>query len=240
MGEPSALRLMLFDYWRLTNGEHVVDVPPRSQRLLALLALRGRQNRARLAGTLWPDVDEHRARASLRAAVLGVVRRVDRLLDRNNGEVSLSDSVVIDVDEFRRRSTEMLSGRQPAMPPLPLDQPTLTGGELLPGWYDDWVFAERERIHQLRLHVLEALADSLLERGDYAHAVHVALEAVATDPLRESARRSVIRVHLAEGNVAEAIREFDRFRTLLHDELGVEPTEHISALVPSMIQLSRV
>lgn len=230
MGRYSTLRLMLFNDWRLIDGDHEVRISSREQRLVALLALRGRQNRARLAGSLWPDVDERRAQTSLRAAVSAVGRRIPRLLDKEQGHVRLHSRVVVDVDEFRQHAAELLSGRLPEVPQS-FDQSPLTGGELLPGWYDDWVLIERERIHQLRLHVLEALADSLVERGAYAHALNVALGAAAVDPLRESARRSVIKVHLAEGNTIEAVREYERFRSLLHDELGVEPTDHMTELV---------
>lgn len=230
MGDHTALRLTLFDRWRLVDDGSVVDLPFRSQRLLTLLALHGRQNRARVAGTLWPEVDEPRAQASLRAAVSDVAHRAPRILDKGHGELGLQNGVAVDVDEFRRDAAETLSGRSPQLR-VRFDRPLLVGGELLPGWYDDWVFVERERIHQLRLHVLEALAEGLLEHGAYGHALHVALEAVATDPLRESSRRCVVRIHLAEGNTVEAIREFNRFRSLLHEELGVEPTDHITELV---------
>lgn len=225
------MRLALLNHWRLTDGDQVFDMPVRGQRLLALLALRGRQNRARLAGTLWPDADEQRAQASLRATVSAVGRHVPSLLDKDHGHIQLDeDRVLVDVDEFRRRADALLSGR-PTQLPVSLDQPVLRGGELLPGWYDEWVLIERERIHQLRLHVLEALAEKLVERGSYSHALQVAMEAVATDPLRESARRSVITVHLAEGNTVESVREYERFRALLAAELGVEPTEHITGMV---------
>ena len=37
--------------------------------------------------------------------------------------------------------------------------------ELLPGWYDDWVIFERERIRQQLLHALEILSRRLVSRG---------------------------------------------------------------------------
>jgi DNA-binding SARP family transcriptional activator len=54
---------------------------------------------------------------------------------------------------------------------------------------------------------------------------------VGAEPLRESAHRTVIRVHLAEGNFGEAARAYDAFRTMLADELGVAPTRQMSDLV---------
>jgi DNA-binding SARP family transcriptional activator len=105
------------------------------------------------------------------------------------------------------------------------------GGDLLPGWYDDWVLFERERLHQLRLHALEATAAELAVRGRHWEALQAAYAAVSAEPLRESAHRTIVRVHLAEGNLAEAARAHDLFRTMLMDELGVVPTEQMARLV---------
>jgi DNA-binding SARP family transcriptional activator len=100
----------------------------------------------------------------------------------------------------------------------------LGGGDLLLGWYEDWVLVERERLRQLRLHALEALSGLLLAVGDLPTAVEAALAAVAIEPLRESAHRAVIQAHLAEGNRVEALRQYASLRQLLRDEVGVEPS----------------
>ncbi len=102
--------------------------------------------------------------------------------------------------------------------------------ELLPGWYDDWVLMEAEAWRQLRLHALEALSMRLSSTGCHAEAILAALAAVASDPLRESARSVLIRAYLAEGNRSEAQREFGRYRELLLGSLGVEPTPRLHAL----------
>jgi DNA-binding SARP family transcriptional activator len=56
----------------------------------------------------------------------------------------------------------------------------------------------------------------------------------AAEPLRESAHRILIRIHLAEGNSAEALAQYHRFRALLHDELGLEPSAEMRALVAAV------
>ena len=229
MGYPS-LRLTLFDGWRLVDDQQLIQAPARSQRLVALLALRGRQARAQLAGALWPNTDERRADASLRAALSALHRQLPGFIEKDHGEVQLTDRVWVDIDEFRTNAQALLSGSASALPTT-FDHPTVIGGELLPGWYDDWVLVECERIRQLRLHVLEALAGHLVARGACAQALQTALRAVEIDPLRESAHRAVIRVHLAEGNTAEAVREYQRFRSVLRHELDVEPTHRMTELM---------
>ena len=104
-------------------------------------------------------------------------------------------------------------------------------GELLPDWYDDWVTDERERFRQLRLHALEVMAERLAGSRRWGDAVLAALAAVSADPLRESAHRAVIKVHLAEGNVAEAIRQLRRCERLMIDEVGVPPSPSLAELI---------
>ena len=54
---------------------------------------------------------------------------------------------------------------------------------------------------------------------------------MAAEPLRESAHRMVISAHLAEGNCSEALRQYERFRALLADALGLEPSPQLTELI---------
>jgi hypothetical protein len=63
-----------------------------------------------------------------------------------------------------------------------LPEQTETVAELLPGWHDEWVIFERERIRQRMLHALEELSRVLLNAGRYGEVVAAAMEAVAVEP----------------------------------------------------------
>jgi DNA-binding SARP family transcriptional activator len=103
--------------------------------------------------------------------------------------------------------------------------------ELLPGWYDDWVLVERERHRQLSLHALESLCEHLTACGRYGAAVLAGLAAVDREPLRESAHRALIRVHLAEGNAGEAIRRYRLYEGIAARDLGVGPSPMMRSLL---------
>jgi DNA-binding SARP family transcriptional activator len=94
------------------------------------------------------------------------------------------------------------------------------GGELLPDWDDPWVEGERERLRQLRLHMLEAVADRFTATGQFGLAIEVAFRVLQADALRESAHRALIRAHVAEGNIVEARRAYSVCEQLLHRELA--------------------
>ncbi|HEX2156656.1 MAG TPA: bacterial transcriptional activator domain-containing protein, partial [Actinomycetes bacterium] len=115
-------------------------------------------------------------------------------------------------------------------------EPAALAGDLLPDWYEDWVVLERERLRQLRLHALEALCARLTGAGRFGAAVQAGLAAVAGEPLRESAHRTLIRAHLAEGNPGEAVRQYHLYRRLLTDELAIEPSPAIRGLVQPLLR----
>jgi SARP family transcriptional regulator, regulator of embCAB operon len=92
---------------------------------------------------------------------------------------------------------------------------------------------EAEDRRQLRLHAVETLADRLTAHGDYGDAA-AALAAVRAEPLRESPRAALIRVHIAEGNPSEALRGYSRYSELLRLELDVEPTQRLRQLVSDL------
>ncbi|MFE6970169.1 BTAD domain-containing putative transcriptional regulator [Isoptericola sp. NPDC057653] len=204
-----------------------VSLPVGAQRLVAMLALRGRTGRSRLAGLLWPDTLEQRALASLRTGIWRVNQAAAGLVRAAHGVVELGLDPDSDVDRLIAASRAVLGGSVEDDD----DPPELATGELLPDWEDPWLEAERERLHQLRLHVLEATATRLAERGRYGLALEAALAALRADDLRESAHRAVIAIHLAEGNVAEACRAYDLCRRTLHAELGIEPSPSTAGLV---------
>jgi DNA-binding SARP family transcriptional activator len=221
-------RLWLFGPWRLTRFGRQVPVGLNGQRLLALLAIKGGQHRAYLAGMLWPEASEAHAHGNLRATLSRLhQRRLMDFLDVSGSSLALLPQVSVDVHDFLVVASSVLDGRQPD--PFPtLTQ--LTGEDLLPGWYEDWVLVHRERLRQLRLHALERVSTMLLGRCDYPAALDSALAAIAIEPLRESAHRVAISVHLAEGNRVEAMRQFEHLSRLLRDELGVVPSKLVTDL----------
>jgi DNA-binding SARP family transcriptional activator len=114
------------------------------------------------------------------------------------------------------------------------------GGDLLPDWYDEWLVVVRERLRQLRLHALDAICDRLISSGSSDRAIDLALTAVAIEPLRESAHRQLIKAHLAEGNAAEALRQYRSFAALLRQELGIPPSHAMAELIQPVLPGSPV
>lgn len=200
-------------------------------RLLAFLALRaGEDDRRHVAGSLWPDVDEVRAAGNLRTTLWRLNALPMPLVTVDRSTVALRPEVLVDVRLLCEWAARAISGELHAedYAHTPWDVGRL---DLLPGWQDDWLVLERERIRQRLLHALECMAGALIGQGRHPEAVEVALIAVSADPLRESAQRLLIEAHLAEGNWGEARRCFTEHCGLLDRELGVRPSPRLVALL---------
>ncbi len=177
---------------------------------------------------------EDHASSSLRSALARLDGPARSAVESSASDLGLSGDVTVDLWDSQTLAHRLLApGSSPSAEPGP-DAILDLSGELLPDWYDEWMLVEAEDWRQLRLHALEALADRLTTRGEYADAAAAALAAVRAEPLRESPRAALIRVHIAEGNPSEALREFARYGELLRLELGVEPTERLRKLVASL------
>ena len=83
--------------------------------------------------------------------------------------------------------------------------------ELLPGWEEEWVELERERVRQLELHLLDDVVSPSVQEGRHGDGVDAALRAIRLDPWRESSHAGLLRALLAGGNRAAAIAHFRRF-----------------------------
>jgi DNA-binding SARP family transcriptional activator len=226
--EESRITLTLIRDFELRDGNVPVVLPVTSQRLLGLLALhRGAVPRTVVSATLWPEADEQHASASLRSALWRVPGTPGLALVRTcGGNVALSDGVGVDLHGLVGDAQAMLATRRP--PPSLVDAAEALrcfGYDLLTGWYDDWVIAERERFRQLRLHALDLIGRTLLAERRVGEALQVAVALVEAEPLRESGQRLLLGVHLQEGNFGEAIRQYEHFASLLHRELGVRPSD---------------
>ena len=224
------VELSLFGGFALRIDGQRVPLPMHARRVLAYLSLDKMVetdcDRQVLAERLWVDSPPDRSRASLRTAIWRI-RRIGTDLVVGDAEcVAIAESVRVDVHEFRRQAESMLSADADPERPRHLRQ-LPSPGELLPGWDEDWLVLTREQLRLLRLHALEHTARAMCDSGAYPQAIDLILRVIAEEPLRESAQTILIATHMRAGNVADACRQYRRFRTDLWTELGLRPSEEL-------------
>jgi DNA-binding SARP family transcriptional activator/class 3 adenylate cyclase/predicted ATPase len=218
------------------DGGAALDLPTRKSRaFLAYLALSPgmRRSREHLAGTLWERSAEEQARASLRQT-LSSLRRVlpgaDSLVNADSEFVWLdAQGVEVDALLFEKHAAQ-------GSPEALERAAALYHGELLSGFslreerFEQWMTAERRRLHERAVQVFSGLVShyTAAERPDRGIAVATAM--LALDPSLEWAHRALMRLYLRTGRREAAFRQYQECTRLLSEELGVAPAEETRRL----------
>ncbi|NKX55519.1 AfsR/SARP family transcriptional regulator [Arthrobacter mobilis] len=218
--------LQLIGGWRLRCDGRYLKVGLRQQRLIAALALLGSQPRPFLAGLLWPDSTDAQASGSLREAIWAISRQLPGLMTNDDGRLELADTVHLDLSDIWDTA---------AGPSERNRMDLLARGELLPGWYDDWVLYEQEQFRFRRLAALETMAEDRLACGDASGALEAVRAALRIDPLHGNAMRLLLRVHLSEGNHAGALSAYRDFSSRMQAEFGASLPADISGLIRPLL-----
>jgi DNA-binding SARP family transcriptional activator len=222
--------LQLLDGFQLVCDGEPVPLPGSAQRLMAFLALHPHPlRRVHVAGTLWLDSPEERGFANLRSTLWRLHQTGAGLVEADGGRLGLDPALRVDYREAVCLSRAMIDG-----PGAGLDWQPLVG-ELLPDWDDDWVIVEREHHRHLSLRALEGLSERLLAAGALPQALEIALAVFAREPLRETANRLLIKVHVAEGNSFEAIRQYRLYERLAMARIGLAPSSQMDELVRDLL-----
>lgn len=230
-------RVTLLGRFAVTDfpAESETALPSSGRRVVALAALHPRiKARSEIIAALWPHLAGKRASANLRSALSRLRSSTPHLLSCDLQTVHLAPGVSVDAWEMEQLAAGVARGAVPdsAFDDVPVEALT---AELLPGWDDEWVILERDRLRELRLHVLEQLAARFVERSNLVRAIQLLYEILRVDPLRESAMRTLIELHLGEGNQAQAVREFLSFRERLHTELQLPPSQAMTGLMAGLV-----
>jgi len=97
-------------------------------------------------------------------------------------------------------------------------------GDLLEGWYQDWCVYERERFQHMYLTTLDKLMRYCEAHQAYEAGVDFGERLLRQDRAREHAYTGLMRLQYLAGDRAGALRNFQRCKEALQEELGVEPS----------------
>ncbi len=226
---------LLGEFSLIYDGQVVQSVGTlRLQSLLARLVLQrsAPQSRRHLAFTLWPDSNESQARTNLRRELHNLRQALpaaDHFLSIETQTLQWRPDApfTLDVADFERAVTAASQaqkiGSEPGIQETLAEAVALYKGDLLPGCYDDWLLAERERLRQGYLQALEQLITLLQKQRDYRSAINYGQRLLQEDPLAEEAYLYLIRLYALNGDRARALRVYHTCVTTMQRELGVEP-----------------
>ena len=246
----STLRIYLLGDFRIDDGSEANAAlhQSRQQALLTYLLLHRHapQSRPHLAFLLWPDSTESQALTNLRKALTHVRQAVPSLApalfaDHKVIQWRPAFACWLDVAEFEEKLTQATSGQQAGRAneaiALLSAAVALYTGPLLPSCYDDWIMAERERLHQLCLQALDQLVVVHEHQRDFTAAIHYAQQLLRLDPLQETTYLQLMRLQALQGERAAALRTYHTCATMLERELEVEPGAEMQAAYARLLKL---
>jgi DNA-binding SARP family transcriptional activator len=217
--------------------------------LLAYLLLNRLRHvgREELIGALWPDQAPVSQDAALRTLLSRLRSAIgsSALSGRDELILTLPEPVWVDLEaaasELQRavRALERTDARGAwALAQVPLN---IASRGLLPGVGANWLDRPRSELEDIRLRALEVVGDAGLRMGgsQLTSVERAGRSLIEAEPYRESGYMLLIEALAARGNVAEAVRVFERLRTLLRDELGTTPSAEAIALHDRLLRPER-
>jgi WD40 repeat protein/serine/threonine protein kinase/DNA-binding SARP family transcriptional activator len=221
------LQVRLLGKYEARLKDRSIDLSSRpAQSLLAYLLLNPNQSirREKLAGLIWPASTESNARGNLRHALWRVRKSLDSdgdaYLHADDLTVSLQlqkgdwvDANILDTRIQDDLSTDVL-----------IEIVSVYGGELLPGFYEDWVATERERLKTVFEGKMDLLLDRLVAESRWEDAIKWGGRWISLGFTPEHAFKAMMIAHAGLGDLGKAAAVYQRCVLALERDLGVQPS----------------
>lgn len=223
------------------DGQPVTGFASEKELLLLcyLLLNPGEHSRPQLAGLLWGEMREARARANLSTAVYNLRQLLPNAIEANR------KTAVFNPAQPRWLDTAVLQQALNAADDTLEAAVAHYRGLFLDGLYpqdapelETWLQQERERWRLLALTALDRLVQQHSQAGEWEKAIASLRRLLVIEPWREESHRLLMRLLARTGQFNAALRQYETCRALLLDELGVEPMAETTA-VYQRIQTAR-
>ena len=230
---------------RSSDGSLVAVGAKKSQALLAYLGVKPSQriSREKIATLLWSSTGPDQARQSLRQTLstlrkeLANVSPGEKILVEEGDLLGL-DAALVDCDAAKFEAL-VAAGTEAAL----AEAIALYRGDFLEGFtineerFDQWLIAERDRLHRVALRAHAQLADMLSRRGALDEAIATAQNSLRIDILQEPMHRTLMRLYMQSGDIVNALQQYETCARVLKRELRIEPDADTKALQREIVQI---
>lgn len=249
----SVLRIQLFGGVQLLRADDTaISLQPTVQIFLAYLLLNRHRPHCRevLSGLFWAERDESQARRCLSTALWRLRQELEPdgtqrgafVVTTDSGEIGFngrSDAYWLDIAAFEEKTGRGLNAASAEMGATEAQQleeaAELYTGDLLEGFYDDWVLAHRERLRAQYIRCLDRLMRYHSRRQAYEQGIHYGRKILEMDPLREEIHRELIRLYEQNGERPQAVRQYQQCCQILTEEMDISPMPETQALYKQLI-----
>jgi predicted ATPase/DNA-binding SARP family transcriptional activator len=234
------LKIYLLGQFKLQNNDYPIELPSRpAQSLLAFLVLNAgmAHRREKLASLIWPESTESNARGYLRQA-LWLIRKAlksaslnwENYLQISNISVSFDDQSEYWLD------ADLLFKAVEARPVEEIIKIIrIFRGELLPGFYDEWIVLERDRLQAAYHQKMNLLLELLIQAEQWDDAVKWSEQWILLGYSPEPAFRALMRAYAGLGDQGLVSATYHRCVESLKRELSLEPSPETKKLYEQIL-----
>ena len=226
------LEIRLLGKFEIKRDKKLITISSRpAQSLLAFLILNAGtvHRREKLAGLLWPDSLEETARENLRHALWRMRKALEtasatRFLQADDVTIGFKESsdYWLDASQLEKHTQDATTDELIAV--LSNYQ-----GELLPGFYDEWVILEREHLYSIFEHHMARLMSLLQAEYRWLEILDWGERWIKLGQKPEPAYRALMSAHAAKGDMSKVAATYERCAKALK-EFRLEPSEQTRAL----------
>ncbi len=215
----------------LENGQ-ALDLGGQKQRIVLAVLLLGPNrvvSQQRLIDALWEEEPPETAVKALQVYVSQLRKAVgkERVVTRAPGYLLRVEPDELDVERFQRLAEEGKLAEALSL---------WRGAALSDFAYLRFAQSETARLEELRLACLEGRIEDDLARGRHAELTGELEALVREYPLRERLRAQLMLALYRSGRQAEALAAYQRARTALVEELGIEPSQDLRAVHQAILR----
>jgi WD40 repeat protein/serine/threonine protein kinase/DNA-binding SARP family transcriptional activator len=221
------LQVRMLGAYEIRLKDRSIDLSSRpAQSLLAYLLLNPNQpiRREKLAGLIWPASTESNARGNLRHALWRVRKSLDSDGDAYLHADDLTVSLQLQKYDWVDVNTLDAHIQEDISTDALIEILSVYEGELLPGFYEDWVAAERERLKTVFEGKMDLLLDRLVAESRWEDAIKWGERWISLGFTPEHAFRAMIIAHARLGDLGKAAAVYQRCVLALERDLGVQPS----------------
>ncbi len=233
---------MLGQFEVIKDGKRLTIPTRNAQALFAYLILNAgiSQRRERLAGLLWPDSSEENARSNLRHELWRLRKTLEPegksffLIDDLNIAFDPGSGYRLDVEKLENQPIESSSADDL------IEALSVYKGDLLPGFYDEWVEVERERLSVLFETKISHLVEILQTEERWADVLDWGNRWISMGGWPEPAYRALMNAYANTGDLSKVAVLYERFTNGLQKDLGIGPSKHTQELYQRLKAYTKV
>ena len=213
-----------------------IQIPKKVLALLAYVAIEKQAiKRSKLILLFWSDVIDELARNSLRTGLSELKKVLGDYIQSTRQTVSLNweQPILVDALELEAANTDE---------PLNLERlakaTSFYKGDFLADFeikdaldFDDWLLNQQEHYQQIAFEAFNKLIKSAEDKEDYTSALNYAQDMLNLDQLQEESHYKLIYLYGKQGNRANALQLYEKYKQILAEALEIEPSEAIESLI---------